>query len=57
MWDARIGLSDADRVWSVSVIGKNLTEEEVLGGGTPFLGYIGTIGAPRTVTVQASYRF
>ncbi len=27
MWDAHIGLSDADRVWSVSVIGKNLTEE------------------------------
>jgi iron complex outermembrane recepter protein len=57
MWDARIGLSDADGKWSVSAIGKNLTEEAVLTGGTPFLGYIGVIGAPRTLTLQATYNF
>lgn len=55
--DARIGISQADDKWSVSVVGRNLTEEEVNGMGVPFLGVIGYLGAPRTITVQGEYRF
>jgi hypothetical protein len=40
------------------VIGRNLTEEAVLNVTQPLFGYyLGYIGAPRTVTVQATYRF
>lgn len=56
-WDARIGLADADNKWSVSVIGRNLTEEEVNGMGVPFVGMIGYLGAPRTITLQGTYNF
>jgi len=55
---ASIGLSQADGRWDVSVIGRNLTEEAVLNVTQPLFGYyLGYIGAPRTVTVQATYRF
>lgn len=56
-WDARIGIADADNKWNLSVIGRNLTEEEVNGMGVPFVGMIGYIGAPRTIMVQGTYNF
>ena len=48
----------ADGRWSLAVIGRNLTEEEVLNVTQPLFGYyLGYIGAPRTITVQGTYRF
>jgi len=57
MWDARIGLADADNKWSVSVVGKNLGNEAINGMGVPFAGMIGYLGAPRTVMLQGTYNF
>ena len=55
---ARLGIGAQDGKWDVSVIGRNLTEEEVLDVSQPLFGYyLGYLGAPRTVTVQATYRF
>ena len=56
---ARVGIGAADDRWSVSLIGNNLTDEEVLSGAqSPVLGNdLGYLGAPRTLTVQAVYRF
>ena len=54
----RLGVEASDGKWDVSVIGRNLTEEEVLDVSQPWFGYnLGYIGAPRTITVQATYRF
>ena len=55
---ARLGIEDAQGKWDVSVIGRNLTEEEVLDVTQPLFGYyLGYIGAPRTITIQGTYRF
>ena len=55
---ARLGVEDSDGTWDVSLIGRNLTEEEVLDVSQPWFGYnLGYIGAPRTFTIQATYRF
>jgi iron complex outermembrane recepter protein len=55
---ARVGIGASDGRWDVSVIGRNLTEEEVLDVSQPLFGYyLGYLGAPRTVAVQATYRF
>ena len=55
--NARLGLQANDGKWSVSLIGRNLTDEAVLNVTQPFLGlYLGYIAAPRTVAVQATYR-
>jgi len=55
---ARLGVEAADGKWDVSVIGRNLTEEKVLDVTQPIFGYyLGYIGAPRTIAVQATYRF
>jgi outer membrane receptor protein involved in Fe transport len=54
----RLGVEASDGKWDVSVIGRNLTEEEVLDVSQPWFGYnLGYIGAPRTITIQANYRF
>ena len=56
--DAQIGLASSDDKWRVALIGRNLTEEAVQDGGTAFLGYnIVSINRPRTITLQAQYRF
>ncbi|MFK8049472.1 MAG: TonB-dependent receptor [Halioglobus sp.] len=56
--DASIGVAASDDRWRVSLIGSNLTEEEVQDGGTAFLGYnIVSVNRPRTVLLQAQYRF
>ena len=56
---ARIGFGAADDRWSLALIGNNLTDEEILSGAqSPVLGNdLGYLGAPRTLTVQANYRF
>jgi len=54
----RVGIEAADAKWSVTVIGRNLTEEEVWAGGQPLLGYDMVYPTmPRTVTLQGVYRF
>jgi len=68
---ARLGLTDQDRGWRVSLYGKNLTDESyfvqktpqplaafISGGGTAQArGYVGWYGAPRTWGVEASLKF
>jgi outer membrane receptor protein involved in Fe transport len=62
--DARVAL-ETDH-WSVAVLGKNLTDEEVLSyaGNVPLSGtfgatgtYYGFVKRPRTVTIEARYSF
>jgi outer membrane receptor protein involved in Fe transport len=54
----RVGIEAADAKWSVTVIGQNLTEEEVWAGGQPLFGYDMVYPTmPRTVTLQGVYRF
>ncbi|MGI9285306.1 MAG: TonB-dependent receptor, partial [Pseudomonadales bacterium] len=56
---ARIGVAAADDRWNVTLIGNNLTDEEIAGGGqSPVLSTdLGYLGAPRTLTLQGVYRF
>lgn len=56
-WDARIGLARTDNKWSISLVGKNLTEEAINGMGVPFAGMIGFLGAPKTVMLQGTVNF
>jgi len=54
--DARIGIGGADGRWSISLIGKNVTDEVVNNFTEAFLGvYRGYIQAPRTIWIQARY--
>ncbi|WNC66965.1 TonB-dependent receptor [Thalassotalea nanhaiensis] len=55
--DARIGLMNSDETWSISVVGKNLTDEAINNFTQPIVGYVVVPGAPRTVTVQGTYNF
>ena len=61
--DARIGIEAPDRRWSVAMVGRNLTEEEVLSQSQSFFNalfqptYLGYLEPPRTVMLQARYRF
>jgi outer membrane receptor protein involved in Fe transport len=59
--DARITLADADGRWEFALLGKNLTDEAIAVWGTDIpliLGsYVGFTELPRTVTVQAKFRF
>ncbi|MCI2285599.1 TonB-dependent receptor [Colwellia sp. MSW7] len=54
--DARIGLTNDDN-WSIFLVGKNLTDEATIGGSIPFIGVIGYVQAPRTITLQGNYTF
>jgi iron complex outermembrane receptor protein len=56
-WDARIGIADADDRWTVSIIGKNLNNEAVVGLTQPLVGYVGFINEPRMITLKASVNF
>ncbi|MEK9623085.1 MAG: TonB-dependent receptor [Halieaceae bacterium] len=57
----RIALSSAERDWSVALIGKNLTDEQIIffandlpaGGGS----YVRSLKRPQTWALQASYAF
>lgn len=55
---ARIGVVSPSDKWSVSLIGQNLTDEETLVTTQAFQGaFLGYLGAPRTITLQAVYNF
>ena len=66
--NARIALSDADNIWELALIGKNLTDENVvtyanglpvasiLTGGTG-TGYYAFYERPRTIALQGTFRF
>jgi outer membrane receptor protein involved in Fe transport len=65
--DARIGIASANRMWSLAVVGQNLTNKGYFVGSVP-LGFLPTgfasgtgfargIGNPRTVQVEATLRF
>ena len=62
----RVALSDMDNRWEVAVLGKNLTDENIITyvGDTPLasnlsqsIGYFGFVEPPRTLSVQGTYRF
>ena len=56
--NARVGIGNADGKWSVSLIGKNLTEEEINNFTEAFLGvYRGYMQEPRTVWLQGRFSF
>lgn len=66
--NARVGLSDADDVWEIALIGRNITDETVInfGGNTP-LGatltggagnsYYAFVNRPLNVALQATFNF
>jgi len=56
-FDAHIGVVSTDDKWSVRLIGKNLSEEAVLGVTQDIVGHVGFVNAPRTVTLQGTYNF
>ncbi len=53
--NARIGIASADDQWSIALVGKNLTEEEVNSTSQPLLGayFLGYLDPPRTIALQA----
>ncbi|WOH38838.1 TonB-dependent receptor [Thalassotalea fonticola] len=59
--NAQIGVESVDNKWAVRVIGSNLTDEAVLTTSQDLMGFgaghAGYLAAPRTVTVQGTYRF
>jgi iron complex outermembrane recepter protein len=60
--NARLALTNVDRSWSVAVIGKNLTDEKtyIWNNDVPVTNsnsYFGLPGRPRSIAVQARYRF
>ncbi len=56
--DANIGIGAADGRWRLSVVGKNLTDEEINMSGQPLGAYdIAYLMPPRLVMVQATWNF
>jgi hypothetical protein len=59
--NGRIALASIEDTWEIAVIGKNLTDELTygIGAGMPFFtgAYFESVMEPRTVAVEASYRF
>lgn len=64
--NARIALGDIDNIWEVALIGKNLTDEEIMTYGAPAPLAYGTFGTPsyytfwereRSVALQGTFRF
>ena len=62
-FNARVGLEGES--WSLALVGKNLSDEDIgsFASSTPLAGTLGTpsyttyMERPRTITVQALYRF
>lgn len=55
--DARVGVAAADDSWGISLVGRNLGEEEIY-SSQPLLGYIiGYLEPPRQIYLQGRYRF
>jgi|CXWL01.1.fsa_nt_gi outer membrane receptor protein involved in Fe transport len=66
IWNLRVALADADEKWEVALLGRNLTDEEVVSyaNDTPLAfsqtgapTFYGFVERSRSVTLQASYRF
>lgn len=66
VWNLRLALADADERWEVALLGRNLTDEEIItyANDTPLAfsqfgapTFYGFMDRPRSVAVQASYRF
>ncbi len=64
--NARLALADLNSGWEVALVGKNLTDEDVISysNDTPLanstfksIGHYGFVERPRSVAVQASYRW
>ena len=61
--DARLGIQAADGRWSLAVVGRNLGDERVLSQSQSFFNsflvptYLGYLEPPRTIMVQARFRF
>ena len=61
-YNLRIGLGSADGIWSVAVIGKNLTDEETMVwrndvATTNSNSYFGVPERPRSIAIQGRYTF
>ncbi len=67
-YNARIGISAMDGTWDVAIVGRNLSDEEVVsfGGNAPLAGaltegtgmaYYAFTNRPRSFALQARYRF
>jgi outer membrane receptor protein involved in Fe transport len=63
-WNARVTLRSTDQSWEVSVIGRNLGDEETINFGNDALGgpfmagsYFAMVDSPRAIAVQATLRF
>jgi iron complex outermembrane receptor protein len=55
--DARIGIEASDGKWNVSLVGSNLTEEEIINSSIVFFANSASLKSPRTYLLQATYRF
>lgn len=55
--DARIGVEGSDGIWSVALVGNNLTDEEILNNSQVFVANAGYLKAPRTISLQGIYHF
>ena len=56
--DARIGVAASDDTWSLSLIGKNLTNEIILGSSQSIgIQGLGHLNPPRTIALQAKFGF
>src|SRR6185436_6756219 len=61
LWNARVGWRSSDDKWDAALIGRNLLNQEYITtatdyGGTNLGTLVGRPGAPRTATVQVTYR-
>lgn len=59
--DARLSFGDIDNAWQIALVGKNLTDEKILGSATDAVAsagsYTRTILRGRQIAVQARYQF
>jgi outer membrane receptor protein involved in Fe transport len=59
--NARVALSSLEDDWQVALVGKNLSDQKVNNYSTNLIqsqgGLSASIGRPRTVGIEASYRF
>ncbi len=61
--NARLGIGSVDGTWDVALVGKNLTDEEIISFGNdvpltgPVQSYFAFVERPATVAIQGRYRF
>jgi hypothetical protein len=63
-WNARLALRSTAQGWEISVIGRNLSDEDTINFGNDALGgpfmagsYFAMVDSPRAIAVQANLRF